>query len=128
MAALERCAAVFGSLTGDLAKKAPGVRLRWHARATAGDVCISYGALKAAPAALDAIEGLALHGEADINVDPRKLMRLLHRLDAEPNGEDIILLQAGRHPGDALRIDAGADRFAALGQIREFSHVEQEAA
>jgi DNA polymerase III subunit beta len=132
--ALERCAAVYGNLTGDVAKRAPILRIRWEVGASDGaDVCISFGDLRAAPAALDVISAIALSGDADISVDPRKLARLLEELDGAAagemgEGEPSLSLSVGDQPGDPLRIDAGLDRYVVVGQMRDFSHITEEAA
>jgi DNA polymerase III subunit beta len=126
--ALERCGAVYDNLTGDAAKQAPIVGIRWDAGDGTGDVTVSYGELSLAPAALDIIGAEALHGTANISINPRLLLRLLDGLSADEDGCDIIMLQAGERPGDPLRVNAGENRFVVLGQMRDFSHIEEEAA
>jgi DNA polymerase III subunit beta len=132
-AALERCAAVYNNLTGDVAKRAPSLKIRWDAGASYGDVCISYGDLRTPPAALDVIPAVALSNAADISLDPRKLVRLLEELEGAPagemgEGEPSLLLSVGDQPGDPLRIDADLDRFVLLSPMRDFSHITEEAA
>jgi hypothetical protein len=130
-AALERCAAVYNNLTGDTAKRAPIIRIRWDATGE-GDVSVSFGDIRIAPAALDVIPTLAMSGEADISLDPRKLARLLEEIDGaeveELGGVSAVALSVGDQPGDPIRIDAGLDRFVLLAPMREFSHIEEEAA
>jgi DNA polymerase III subunit beta len=132
-AALERCAAVYNNLTGDVAKRAPIVRIRWDAGTSHGNVSVSYGDLKAPPAALDIIDADALSGEADVSIDPRKLMRLLEDMEGAPAGETgdgelSLCLSVGDQPGDPLKIDGGLDRFVLLSPMRDFSHIAEEAA
>jgi DNA polymerase III subunit beta len=117
-AALDRCFAVINNLTADLAKAAPVVTLRWGA----GELRIAFRYIRTPPAVSDVISAAELAGKAAISVNPRLLSRLLAGIEAE----SVRLSTGGT--GEPLRIDAGADRFVALGQLREFSHVEQEAA
>lgn len=117
-AALDRCFAVINNLVGDLAKRAPTLTLWWDAGA---DLRIAFRSIKTAPSVSDLIPA-EVAGKASISVNPKLLQRLVAGLEAES-----VRLSTGG-PGDPLRIDAGAERFVALGQLREFSHIEQEAA
>jgi DNA polymerase III sliding clamp (beta) subunit (PCNA family) len=134
--ALEQCAAVFTNLPYEAGqpKRAPSVRIRWSAAGE--DVRVSYGAPGAEWSALITIPDQSMSGKADVSVSPIMLMRLLEDLQVpeltdidqlEGLEADSICLSTGGHPGDPLRIDASADRFAVIGQMREFA-VEDEAA
>jgi DNA polymerase III sliding clamp (beta) subunit (PCNA family) len=121
-ATLERCFAVINNLTGDLAKRAPSVTVWWDA-AAGHEVPIAFRKLTEAPAVLDIVPAADLTGVIDINVNPKLLQRLLTEIDSEN-----IRLSASDRPSDTLRIDAGPDRFAVLGAVRDLSYIEEEAA
>jgi DNA polymerase III subunit beta len=121
VAALEKCLAVVSNLTGNLARGAPNVNLRWDA-ATGSELPVSFGDIRGAPAVLDAIPTEELSGKINIIADPRKLLRLLEGFD----GASVRLTAGGRDT--PLRIDVGSDRFAVLSPIRSFSRISEEAA
>jgi DNA polymerase III sliding clamp (beta) subunit (PCNA family) len=138
--ALEQCAAVYNNLPHKLgaaaAKQKPSVRIRWNAGDRDG-LRVSYGDIRAPWSALVTIPDQALSGHADISVSPIMLMRLLEGIEvpelneidrAEGIEPDSISLSVGARRGDPLRVDASPDRFVVLGQMREFSTVEDEAA
>jgi DNA polymerase III sliding clamp (beta) subunit (PCNA family) len=123
-ATLERCFAVINNLTGDLSKRAPSITVWWDASAGhGGEVRVAFRKLTEAPAVLDIIPAAELTGAVDINVNPKLLQRLLAEMESE-----TVRLSASDRPSDNLRIDAGRDRFAVLGAVRDLSCIDAEAA
>jgi DNA polymerase III sliding clamp (beta) subunit (PCNA family) len=108
VAALERCAAVYDHLTADVGKKAPLVRIQWDAESDP-DVTVSFRQLTAPPAALDVITPVSVTGAVNKEIDPSRLLKLLEGVRSE-----TVLLSAGAHYRDPLRVDAGGDRFVVL--------------
>jgi DNA polymerase III sliding clamp (beta) subunit (PCNA family) len=125
-AALERCFAVINNLTGDLAKRVPSITIWWDAAAGplhGQEVRVAFRNINEAPAVLDIVPAAELSGAVDININPKLLQRLLAEMESE-----TVRLSASGHPSDTLRIDAGPDRFAVLGAMRELSFIDAEAA
>jgi len=120
-ASLERCFAVIHHLTGDLAKRAPSVTLSWDA-SVCEELRVAFGDIRSAPACRDAVATKVLTGRVNISIDPKRLLHLLAGLE----GDDICL--SGKDRASPLRVDAGPDRFAVLSPVREFAHIEEDAA
>jgi hypothetical protein len=120
-AALERCFAVINNLTGDLAKRAPSVTLSWDA-SVCEEVRVAFGDIRNAPACRDAVATKVLTDKVNVSIDPKKLLRLLEGLE----GDDFCLSAKDR--ASPLRVDAGPNRFVVLNPVREFAHIEEDAA
>jgi DNA polymerase III sliding clamp (beta) subunit (PCNA family) len=111
-AAIEYCLAVAVSSDSDhtAVMKAPAVALNWGEERS---VTVALGNVeKQAPSAFDAIAADDVNGAADFFINARKLHRLLEGISAET-------LRISLHDAQSVvRIDAGADRFVSIGQMR----------